>query len=162
MILVTVGTQLPFDRLVKYMDTIAAEIDEEVVAQIGKTTYAPKSMRFYERLSPVEFDELGRAARIIVSHAGIGTILSARRYGKPIVVVPRLALHGEHRNDHQIATCEQLIGVAGIQVQMELDGLGDRIMTAEYTQTFSHGVNQRKKNLIEFLKKYISVENEVR
>ena len=35
MILVTVGMQLPFPRFVAIMDTIAGEIGERVVGQIG-------------------------------------------------------------------------------------------------------------------------------
>jgi UDP-N-acetylglucosamine transferase subunit ALG13 len=48
-----------------------------------------------------------RAADAIVAHAGMGTIISALEFGKPLLVMPRLASLGEHRNDHQLATAER-------------------------------------------------------
>lgn len=51
-----------------------------------------------------EFDKLCHDARLIVAHAGMGTIISAMTKGKPIIVFPRIAALGEHRNEHQLAT----------------------------------------------------------
>ncbi|HUQ96914.1 MAG TPA: glycosyltransferase, partial [Chitinophagaceae bacterium] len=45
-------------------------------------------------------------ASLIVSHAGMGNIISALEREKPILVLPRLAQYGEHRNDHQMATAK--------------------------------------------------------
>ena len=42
MIFVAVGTQLAFDRLIKYMDEWAAVNSEKVIAQIAEGTYLPK------------------------------------------------------------------------------------------------------------------------
>ena len=61
------------------------------------------------------FSRLRQASRI-VSHAGIGTVLKAKEYRKPIILFPRRAATGEHRNDHQMATCAQLEGRPGIFV----------------------------------------------
>ena len=59
---------------------------------------------------------LSIARRIVVAHAGIGTILSAQKARKPIVVMARRAARREHRNDHQVATCAQLQGRRGLYV----------------------------------------------
>ena len=45
MILVTVGMQLGFDRLVQAMDKLTPALSEPVVAQIGKSTFRPQHMR---------------------------------------------------------------------------------------------------------------------
>ena len=43
MIFVTVGThEQQFNRLVEYIDKIAEKMDEEIIIQIGFSTYKPK------------------------------------------------------------------------------------------------------------------------
>ncbi|AOL93009.1 glycosyltransferase [Porphyrobacter sp. LM 6] len=66
-------------------------------------------------------------SRLIVSHAGIGTILTAARFAKPIVLIPRRAALEEHRNDHQLATVAQLATRPGILVARDETELSDRI-----------------------------------
>ncbi|WP_427966447.1 glycosyltransferase [Altererythrobacter sp.] len=116
MILLTVGMQLGFDRLIRAMDRLAPELGERIVAQVGPGSYRPQHMEAHERLDPQEFERLAREARLIVSHAGIGTLLTARRLNKPIVLFPREASLSEHRNDHQLATARQLADRPAISV----------------------------------------------
>lgn len=109
MIFLTVGTQLPFDRLVAAVDGWAAHGKRgEVVAQIGETRLSPAHLRWTRFMDAQQFGEHFRSADAIVAHAGMGTILTALDLGKPVVIVPRLADRGEHRNDHQLATVEQM------------------------------------------------------
>lgn len=119
MIFVTVGTQLPFDRLIRAMDAWCRESGrgDEGFAQIGRAeadTYRPKHIPWAETVSPAEFQERVQAAQLIVSHAGMGSIITAMRFGKPIVIVPRRAEYREHRNDHQLATVKWLGNRPGI------------------------------------------------
>ena len=109
MILVTVGSMFPFDRLVRAVDDLVAsgEIVDEVVAQIGSGRYEPCAMRFERYMEKQPFDELLARADVIVSHAGIGSIATALRFGKPMLVLPRLRRHAEHVNDHQLATAQR-------------------------------------------------------
>lgn len=105
MILVTVGLQGPFDRLIRAVDEWSALRNcAEVFAQIGKAKYVPQHMRFTDFVDPFEFKDLVERARLVVAHAGIGSIISALEAGKPIVVMPRRAGFREQRNDHQVAT----------------------------------------------------------
>jgi UDP-N-acetylglucosamine transferase subunit ALG13 len=104
MIFVTIGTQAPFDRLIQAIDELAVEINEPIIAQINKEHYIPRHLETIEFLSPDEFDKLMEKARLIVAHAGMGTIISALMKKKPIIVMPRLAYLKEQRNDHQLAT----------------------------------------------------------
>jgi len=115
MIFVTVGTQLPFDRLIAAVDSWALKNrSEEIFAQIGNGDYSPENIKFVRYLTKKEFDIAMREASIIICHAGIGSILSAIDYKVPIVVCPRLAKYGEHRNDHQTATVSRLCPRLGI------------------------------------------------
>ncbi|SBV95736.1 glycosyltransferase [uncultured Dysgonomonas sp.] len=104
MIFVTVGTQIPFDRFIKIVDELAGGIDETFVVQALNGNYSPQNFKIVNFISPDEFNEIVQKARLIVSHAGMGSILTAIDYEKPIIIFPRLVSLGEHRNDHQIAT----------------------------------------------------------
>lgn len=107
MIFVTVGHQMAFDRLVRWIDLWKARHPEQdVFAQIGETTYKPQHIRSRTYLSPAEFEQALGQASAVVAHAGTGTILSALYLGKPLLVVPRLGSLGETRNDHQVGTAE--------------------------------------------------------
>lgn len=107
MILVTVGTQVPFDRLIQAVDRWASATQRsDVMAQIGPQAWKPSHIRWTEFLEPPAFRTAFEDAEIIVSHAGIGTLVAALELGKTIIVMPRLARLREHRNDHQVATAE--------------------------------------------------------
>lgn len=105
MIFATLGSQLPFDRFLKMLDEVAPSLySEEIVAQAIPGDYTPRHFHLTGFITPSDFDEYVRRARIVVSHAGMGTIISALKLGKPIVVVPRRVDMGEIRSDHQITT----------------------------------------------------------
>ncbi len=127
MIIVTVGMQLGFDRLIAAMDTLAPELGMPVIAQTGKGAYQPRNMEARGKIAPSEFEALVGEARLIVSHAGIGTVLTAARCQKPILLMPRRADFGEHRNDHQLATVGKLAGRPGILVAADESELAPRI-----------------------------------
>ena len=127
MILVTVGMQLGFDRLIEAMDQLAPTLDMEVIAQTGRGTYQPLNMTAHEKIGPSEFEELVQKSRLIVSHAGIGTVLTAQRFATPIILFPRRFDQGEHRNDHQAATANNLDGRPGVLVAMTVDDLASTI-----------------------------------
>ncbi len=107
MILLTVGTELPFDRLVSAVDAWAGESpDVEVVAQIGESSYQARNFATRRFIDPEEYTVILNRCAIVVAHAGMGVILNALSERRPIVVMPRLSKLGEHRNDHQVATAE--------------------------------------------------------
>lgn len=116
LIFLTIGTQLPFDRLVQIVDSYPNNNNEQIFAQIGIGKYRPRNFDYSQAVSPQEYKEKVLSARVIISHAGIGTVLSAKKFGKPIILFPRRAALGEHRNDHQLATCKQLEDRRGVYV----------------------------------------------
>lgn len=117
MIFLTVGTQLPFDRLVRAVDDWAAKGEMPVFGQISEeATYKPANFEWTARLSPSEFAARFAAASAVVSHAGTGTIISALTRCKPILIMPRHASLGEHRNEHQLATVDRFGKRPGIWV----------------------------------------------
>lgn len=120
MIFVTVGTQLPFDRLISAVDAWAGSAPgREVFAQIGPSSQAPRNIAHAQFVSPEECSERMAAAEAIVAHAGIGTILTALELGKPVLVMPRRAELGEHRNDHQLATARRFATLGKVDVAFD-------------------------------------------
>jgi UDP-N-acetylglucosamine transferase subunit ALG13 len=114
MIFVTTGTQLAFPRLISAMDGIAPALGERVVAQIGPDPGRYPALDVVTHLTPERFETLVSEARVLVAHAGIGTILTARRHAKPLILMARRHALGEHRNDHQVATLAAISGRTGL------------------------------------------------
>ena len=128
MIFVTVGHQMPFDRLVSIVDEWAGERGRiDVFAQIGDTGLRPRHIEHAARISPTEFIRRVGESRCIVGHAGMGTILTALRHERPVLVMPRLATLRETRNEHQLATARRLAGRPGVEVAFDEAALRSRL-----------------------------------
>lgn len=123
MIFVTVGTQLAFPRLIAAMNDYAATSGEEVIAQVGADEGDWPNLSVVQSLPPTEFEATFLRARVVVAHAGVGTILSARQHHRPLIVVPRRLVLGEHRNDHQLDMARSLKEVAGVHVAWQVEDL---------------------------------------
>ncbi len=109
MIFVSVGTQLPFDRLIHAVDQWAGRnASEPCFAQIGCGGKPPVHMNWRAMLDSVEHDAALRGASLVVAHAGMGTVLRSAALGRKLLLLPRRAELGEHRDDHQLATARQL------------------------------------------------------
>jgi UDP-N-acetylglucosamine transferase subunit ALG13 len=121
-IFVTVGDQMPFDRLIRAVDGWAISRGRsDVFAQTGATKYQTQFIRSVQFLDPLEFRKYVETANVIVAHAGMGSIITALEFGKPIIVMPRRAEFKETRNDHQVA-CALHFGQHG-RVVVALDEL---------------------------------------
>lgn len=124
MIFVTVGGQLPFDRLVRAVDSWAADTGRsDVLAQIGRSGSRPSHIEWTEFMTADQYHDAMQSASVVVGHAGIGTILTALDADVPLILMPRRPELAEHRNDHQLATCAQLAGREGLVVVQDPDEL---------------------------------------
>ena len=134
MIFLTVGTQEPFDRLVRAVDAWAALHDEPLFGQLGALgpeSHRPAHFPWAEFMAGDDYAERLASCRLLVAHAGMGSIISALGAGKPILILPRRASLGEHRNEHQLATAAKFAGRPGVHVAMTEDEVGpaiDRIL----------------------------------
>lgn len=43
---------------------------------------------------------------LLIAHSGVGAIITGSKYGKPVIVIPRLAKYKEHVDDHQVQIAE--------------------------------------------------------
>lgn len=133
MIFVTVGTLLPFDRLIESMDQWAARNPTVAVfAQIGAAAYLPQHMSWVRELTPAEFVTRVEQCSVLVAHAGIGSIITAAEIGRPVVLFPRRRALGEHLSDHQLHTVDRLASRDGILVANDDKELDRRIEEARH------------------------------
>ena len=118
MIFVTLGTQAyPFDRLLRALEGVG----EELVVQGGPSEFRPGGATWFDYLEYEPLLEHIRRARVVVSHAGVGTVMTAVAEGKRPVVVPRLHRHGEAVDDHQVPIGRRL-AQAGLVTLVEDPG----------------------------------------
>lgn len=135
MIFVTVGTQLPFDRLIQAVDEIAPLLgDEEIIAQTKGGEYVAKNIKCYEYIERERYMELFKSARLVISHAGTGSILTAMKYHKNIIIMPRLASLREHRNNHQVHTAEAIRHYENIKVIKYKEALGKLLINGGWVK----------------------------
>lgn len=129
MIFVTVGTQEPFDRLIAAVDTFAPQLNNlPILAQVARSNYVPRHIKTVDFLSTTVFSSYFSQAKLIISHAGMGTIISALQQEKPIIVLPRLAELKEHRSDHQLATANAFDKLKYIHVVYNEKELKDKVV----------------------------------
>ncbi len=128
MIFVTVGAQMPFDRLIHTVDEWAGRTGEkDIFAQIGRTGMQPSHMRYTPFLDPTEFRQRLFDAHIVITHAGMGTILSALELGRPVVVMPRRGELHETRNDHQVGTARTFARTHHVAVSWDEQALARQL-----------------------------------
>lgn len=127
MILVLLGTQNnSFHRL---LEEIQKNIDngnirEEVVVQKGYTKFGSKNMSIYDQLPLEKIKELTERADLIITHGGVGSIITSLEKNKKVIAIPRLKKYNEHVNDHQldiIKSFDELGYIIGLNNVEELE-----------------------------------------
>jgi UDP-N-acetylglucosamine transferase subunit ALG13 len=114
MILVAVGaSQFPFDRLLRAVDAISERATEPLVVQHGPSTLRPRRARCVPYVPTQQLAQLVAEARVVVTHAGVGSILLSLSNGKRPYVVPRRRVFDETVDDHQLE-CARRFAQAGL------------------------------------------------
>ncbi len=152
MILVTVGTnEAPFDRLLEAVQRMSTT--EEIVVQYGSSAIRPANAgRSYDFLL---FDDLVREmrdARVVVTHAGIGSIMTALSCGKRPVVAARLVSYREAVDDHQLPVARRLEAAGLVTLVEDLSRLDDAVAQAGAEVDVSLGADER---LVSELRDYV-------
>jgi UDP-N-acetylglucosamine transferase subunit ALG13 len=135
-IFVTVGTHhQPFERL---LDALGS-LDDELAVQYGPGQ--PPAAAHAEPFMP--FDEMlvrFREADTVITHAGVGSIICARREGHVPLVVPRRHELGEHVDDHQVELTRALAERGSVVAVWDVDALAETVATAPPRQPASETV----------------------
>lgn len=104
MILVLLGTQNnSFYRLLEEIEKNIKDgtIKEEVIVQAGYTKFQSYRMRIIDLMSKEQLEQFQDEADLIITHGGVGSIISSIEKGKKVIAVPRIHEYGEHVNNHQ-------------------------------------------------------------
>ena len=106
MILVTLGTQ--DKKFYRLLDAIEEEINkgnikDKVIVQAGYSSdYKTKNMEIFDLIPLKKFDKLVKECDILITHGGVGSIITGLKYNKKVIAMPRLKKYKEHTNDHQV------------------------------------------------------------
>lgn len=163
MIYVTIGGHPQgFDRLVRAVDEVAQYFNnEEFIVQKGVSAYTPKNCKFFDFVQYEENEIYIKQARLVISHAGVGTILVAKKYNVPIIIVPRLKKYNEHLNDHQLDICNALIKEPrkGVYVVLEVKCLQqtiEKVLSENQREIKNNQNNEKgKEKIIQEIEKFI-------
>lgn len=126
MILVTLGTQdKSFKRL---LDNIQEQIEkgnikDKVIVQAGFTKYTSNDMEIFDLIDREQFTKLISQCDLLITHGGVGSILTGLKNNKKVIVCPRLAKYKEHMNDHQVQIVENFYQAGYILKYNEDDDL---------------------------------------
>lgn len=127
MIFVTLGTQdKAFTRL---LDAIEKQIEngnikEEVIVQAGYTKYESKNMKIYKLISFDEFDSYMKKCDLLITHAGVGSIMTGLNNNKKVIAAARLKEFNEHTNNHQLDILREFTKKGYILSLEDFDDLG--------------------------------------
>ena len=143
------------------MDEIAPHIPREMVIQKGYSRYRPKNVNHFDFVSLNEAMEYLQKSELVVSHAGIGTIILCKQYGIPILIFPRKKAFQEHMNDHQleIAKALETKESGNIYVIYEEDQLEEKILKVlRYVTKHNPNENIGRRNLIGIIREFIETD----
>ena len=115
MIFVSLGTQdKPFNRIIDYVISLKENLKElqgeKIIIQLGQTKLLKsenerieklENIIIYDMLKPEKMKDIIKDSDIIITHAGVGTIMECLEMYKEIIVVPRKVENLEHVNNHQ-------------------------------------------------------------
>jgi UDP-N-acetylglucosamine transferase subunit ALG13 len=140
-----------FDRLLKKMDEIADTSGEEVVMQIGHTSFRPQNAKWFDFTTEAGIKEWCKKARVVVTQPAM-SILDAQEQGTPLVVVPRLKKYNEVIDDHQLDFARHLEKEGKVMAVYDVDKLEEALQRVDLIPPQL----ARDKRLVNALKKYIA------
>ncbi|MDP6128152.1 MAG: glycosyltransferase [Planctomycetota bacterium] len=131
MIFFTVGTeQFDFLRMIQAADLVAKALpDEEVFIKIAENSQTPEVAQWERWLSYQEFVQRVHDARIVVTHAGAGSLLSCAWQGKVAITVPRLHKFGEHVDNHQTELADKMANLGHAVIGKTPEELCNLVLT---------------------------------
>ncbi|MED0987998.1 PssE/Cps14G family polysaccharide biosynthesis glycosyltransferase [Bacillus paramycoides] len=158
MIFITVGTQkFQFNRLLKEMDELCSAniIQEEIIAQVGYSTYQPTNFKTYKLLQPENMNKYVENASVLITHGGTSSIFNALKKGKKVIVVPRLSQYDEHVDDHQIEICEVLDQKGYVSLVWDIKELKKAIkeIHSKVFNTYNFSQDELVNDIIQFINK---------
>ena len=160
MIFVSLGTQdKDFSRLLKAIDKEIenGNIREKVIVQAGYTKYSSDRMEIIDLVPTDEFEKLIEESSLVITHGGVGNILSAIKKGKPVIAAARLKKYKEHTNDHQKQIIKEFSEQGYILELRDFNKIGKMIEKAKNFKAKKFKSNTN--NMIDLIESYIKEDN---
>lgn len=122
-VVVSLGTARPwgFRRLLERLVSVVPS-DAEVLWQTGATDVSGLGIDVRPYLPSDDLAREMSTADVVVTHAGVGSLLTALRAGRSPLLVPRRLAHSEHVDDHQVQIATVADG-RGLALYREVDDL---------------------------------------
>lgn len=137
MILVTLGTQdKPFYRLLEAIQNKLdnKKIKDDIIVQAGcSKNFKTKSMKMFDLIPIQEFDKLISECDILITHGGVGSIITGLKNNKKVIAAARLKKYKEHTNDHQLQIIKKFKEEGYI---LELENFNDIDKVLKKAETF--------------------------
>ena len=159
MILVTLGTQdKEFTKIIKKIDELIDKklIKEEVIVQAGCTKYRSDNFKVLDLLPQEEFDALVENCTMLITHGGVGSILTGLKKNKTVIAIPRLKKYNEHESDHQLEIVNEFNKLGYIIGIKDVDELEHALKKAKIFRPNTFKSNN--KNMVKSINDYISLE----
>jgi len=148
---ITVGT-LPndFSRLLSKVDELIERgvINGRVFAQIGYSRYIPKNYEYTDFLDLDKFEDVIKKSEMVITHGGVGSIMSALKNDKRTIVVPRYRKFREIADDHQLDITRELEREGKIVAVYDIDDLEEAIRKAKALKVRMKSRDTRIKRII--------------
>lgn len=127
MIFITVGTnEARFDRLLRAVAEIP--LAERLLIQHGHSVRLERPDSELVDFLPFEgMVEAIRSARVVVTHAGVGSVMVALANGKRPVVVPRRKAFAEAVDDHQLQLGRRFAQAGLVTLVEDPEGLAEAL-----------------------------------
>lgn len=156
MILVTLGTQ---DKsFVRLLDAIQKQIDlgnikDRVVVQAGCTRFKSNDMEIFDLIPMDDFDSLMNECDLLITHGGVGSIISGLKRGKVVIAAARLKKYKEHINDHQLQIIDNFSDNGYLLKLEDFDELGELIKKAKKfkPKVYKSNVDDFRKKMIDYI-----------
>lgn len=124
MIFVSIGSMLPFDRLIRAADEWAGDNPgRDIYLQIGEGAYEPRHAPWTRFMPVTEYRQRIRDCALFVAHVGMGSILQGLEERRQMLLLPRLRDLGEHTTEHQLHTADRFRDTPGIRIVDDVDAL---------------------------------------
>lgn len=156
-IFVTLGTQkFQFDRLLKKLDELVKQgkiKKEDLIVQCVYNEYQPQNFEMFAMKPQNEIEEIMNSVDLVITHSGTGSIITALKLEKKIIIAPRLKKYGEHVDDHQEELADVFKEKVNAIVVDDMDKLEDAI---EESKTHEFGKwKSNNKEMIQDIDNYI-------
>ena len=157
MILITLGTQ--DKKFYRLLEAVQKQIDnkiikDKVVVQAGcSSDFQTKDMEIFDLIPMDDFDKLINECDILITHGGVGSIITGLKNNKKVIAAARLEKYGEHTNDHQLQIIDNFSNSGYILKLDDFDKLGELLKNIGKFKP-----KQYKSNTSKFIK---TIKNEI-